>query len=344
MDNITEFEKRKTDMMELWKETFHDSDRYISLVFDTYFSLENTFVRYHQNRLIAAMLCVGYEFQILNEDGKKRRLRGMYLCGLATHPNWRKKGIMGELMEEAEDAARRRGYDLTFLIPADDHLRCYYARKGYYTASWREREKFISKGTLSENHEEKLNIYSIKDFFRQEYRHFLEEAAECCRERELSRRNDTIVHSKRDFLTAMAENENSIFLTYPSFDPEYPILAKTVGIAFPELPEGKDESLHIVGLYLRPEQSEIDSEASEAFLTGEGKEGLKRTKETAIRNAVLEAIARKFERDEFEIYNPRTESQPDGRRDAYAMVKRLFKNENLDENENLTFEISLMLD
>lgn len=55
-------EKLKTEMMKLWKKTFHDSDDYIHLVFDNYFAPE--FVEYEEvdGYLIAAMLAVPYTF------------------------------------------------------------------------------------------------------------------------------------------------------------------------------------------------------------------------------------------------------------------------------------------
>ena len=317
MDNYTEFEKRKRDMMELWKETFHDSDSYISLVFDTYYSLENTFVRYHENRLIAAMLSVAYEFQILRDDEEKTHLKGMYLCGLATRPEWRNRGIMSELMEEAEEEARRRGFDLTFLIPADDHLRQYYAKKGYHTGSWRSIDKYISGYGKGSIREDDLHIYSVKDFLKEEHRSFIGQIAEWCIGIERTRRHNTMVHSKVDLIAAMAENENSIFITHSTFNPEYPILAKVVGLVFPELPKDENEPLLIAGLYTS------------------GKE---------IVNSILEATLRKFGKKELDFYVAANGTTTAERVVPYAMVKRLRSNENFYRNEIATFEISLMLD
>ncbi|MDE5849457.1 MAG: GNAT family N-acetyltransferase, partial [Muribaculaceae bacterium] len=197
MDDIILYEERRRDMMKLWKDTFHDSDRYIRLVFDNYFSLDNSFVKYHENRIIAALLCVDYEFQILTKEGKKL-IRGLYLCGLATHPDWRRKGIMGSLMEEAENAAKSRGYEMTFLIPADDHLRMYYARKGYETLSWRRRLIENLRIDSSFENPDKSHIYSIQDFLKRGQREFLSLLAEWCRQIEVKRKFDTILHSVED--------------------------------------------------------------------------------------------------------------------------------------------------
>lgn len=319
MDDITLFEKRKQDMMKLWKDTFHDTDRYINLVFDTYFSLENSFVRYHENRLIAALLGIAYEFQILTKEGEKRNVMGLYLCGLATRPEWRRKGIMAQLMEEAEISAKTRGYDMTFLIPANDHLRHYYNLKGYETASWRELKKIVNSSASSEKPLPVSHIYSIKKFFDNGETGFLSQLAGWCSDIEFSRRVDTIVHSRKDFLAIMAENENSIFFTDTSFDPENPILAKVRGVVFPEVSQATEEPIKIVGLYIR------------SILVYE----------------IRDLILRWFDRTELELLLPYSGKITHGGRSVqpYAMIKPLTENTHfLSENDNLMIEISLMLD
>ncbi len=344
MDDLTLFEKRKRDMMELWKETFHDSDRYIELVFDNYFSLPNSFVRYDENRIIAAMLCVPYEFQILTKEGKKARLRGMYLCGLATHPEWRRRGIMSELMDEAEEAFQARGYDLAFLIPADDHLREYYRRKGYETASWREHKIFNRREDSFISDPQAPHIYTIKEFFNDDKNEFLNQLADWCREIELMRQNNTIVHSREDFVAIMAENENSIFLTNPSFDLKYPNLAKVLAVAFPELPEGSDESLRVVGLYMsnnshdEPHDKKKSEDEEERNESGERLHNL-------IASEVRDAIMRKFDRSKLDLILPSTREEIGGRIEVpYAMVKLFQKSKKYIADDIPKFEISLMLD
>ena len=52
----------KDKMMKLWKTTFHDSDEYISLIFDNYFNTE--YLEYYEEngKLISALLGVPYFF------------------------------------------------------------------------------------------------------------------------------------------------------------------------------------------------------------------------------------------------------------------------------------------
>lgn len=235
-------------MMELWKETFHDSSRYIKLVFDTYYTPDNAFVRYHENRLIASLLSIPYEFQILTKQGNKTRIRGMYLCGLATRPEYRRKGIMSQLISEAEFSATERGYDLTFLIPADSRLREYYRNKGYRNASYRSTSTGIKCGKPCAPF---LYIYTIRDLYESNRKEWMSLIADWCRNIELESEFPTILHSHQDMITVMAENENSIFLTERAIDLKYPNLAKIAAVAFPELPEDINEPAKIVGLYMR---------------------------------------------------------------------------------------------
>lgn len=317
--------KLKRDMMKLWKDTFHDSTRYIKLVFDTYFSPDNVFYVYDGEKLVAALLGVEYEFQALENDKCLNTFKGMYLCGLATHPEYRRKGIMARLMKEAEISAKARGFVMTFLIPADSQLREYYHKNGYVTASYKRCQ--VVECRKFEN-PDKLNIYTFKDFFDRGKYGFLSEIAQWCNERE--RPNEayvTLKHSEKDFLTIMAENENSFFLTETSFDPEYPILAKLRGVVFPTAPDIVNRYWRIVGIFLREnENSRSDSNQFIRF-------------PDEIRDAIL-SIHPEFK---LEIILP-SSGECRSLTDPYAMIKIISDDVNLRKYENQAYDISLMLD
>lgn len=56
----------KSKMMQLWKNTFHDSDAYISLVFDTYFNPD--LIAYNEENGNWFLLC--WECHMSSETGK----------------------------------------------------------------------------------------------------------------------------------------------------------------------------------------------------------------------------------------------------------------------------------
>lgn len=142
-------------MSELWKETFHDSDSYISLLFDNYFKQENVAYRYDGDKLIAMLLGIEYWF-----DSCERVYTGMYLCGLATRPEYRGRGIISALMCEIENRAKSRLIDFTFLIPADNDLRRFYNKRGYENMSQKYSVKYRFYGDkIDDNNLEKVSEY-----------------------------------------------------------------------------------------------------------------------------------------------------------------------------------------
>lgn len=327
-------DKIKKDMMELWTETFHDSPRYVKLVFDTYFTPDNIFFRYNGDRLISALLGVPYIFSSNDSKNKRTHFKGLYLCGLATSPEWRKKGIMSQLMEEAERAAEQRDYDITFLIPADAHLREYYEKKGYKTKSYRQRFTVESSELPVQEEKSKMYIYTIKDFFNDENHVFLEELAEWCSNIEKNGDNaNSILHSTKDMKTVMIENENSFFLTNSSFNPKYPILAKVEAVGFPEFLDDKNGTLRILGWF---DQGKIKNrdlyEWKSEVISG------------PITTDAIYAIVEHYSCQRIEFLLPTVEDRIMGRREPYAMVKAIGNRCSSNEFENRNFKIYLMLD
>ena len=335
MENMSEFTQRKLDMIELWKETFHDSDRYINLVFNAYYSLDNTFVRYEGEKLVAALLGVCYTFLSFDKQGCRKYLKGLYLCGLATRPEWRKKGIMTQLIKEAEKKAEENGYDMTFLIPADANLREYYNKKGYYTSSFRKLYIIERPINLSKSINPKMYIYTIRDFSQHgNYSDFLNELADWCCEIEFSHSYPSILHSKKDMLTIIAENENSIFLTNSMFDPEYPILTQVCAVVFPEFSDNSKRHLRINGFFCKKtkEIENVSSVSDNRF-------------SDIIPLDMINVIFREFKSNSIEFLIPSI-----GKRDSkeilqpYAMMKKIGENTIFKGNDIPQFEISLMLD
>lgn len=240
----------RLDMMRLWKETFHDSDRYIRLVFDSYYAPANISVRYDGDRLVAALIGVPYCFRdstLLpdkNVDRESpqsgRMMRGLYLCGLATRPEYRRQGIMADMMDEIQRRAAERHFDFTFLIPADSHLREYYRRKGYFDFSRREDSKIRMSRIPGE-----FRPRMVRSLFEADDEVAVRRLAAWCVEREEESANPVMLHSVSDMVTVMAENENVIFFTDCASGREYPNLENIVAVAFPTDLEDKlaDEML-----------------------------------------------------------------------------------------------------
>lgn len=134
--NPTDIRKK---MMGLWKGVFHESDAYISLIFDTYF--DSSLVEYEMQgeEMVASLFGVPYSF-----GNSERSIKGLYLCGLATHPQYRSRGIMTRLLARINDKARAAGYAFTFLLPATDGLRKFYEDRDYVNAFYRVTDHYTS--------------------------------------------------------------------------------------------------------------------------------------------------------------------------------------------------------
>lgn len=143
------------EMKSLWKQTFHDSDEYVDLVFSGYFDPERVEYEEKGGKLTAALLGVPYDFK-----GAGRTLKGMYLCGLATAESERRKGIMTSLLEKANQKAREEGYNFTFLIPASDGLGRYYRDRGYVDAIYRVENHYTNVHDFSREY---ISLLSNKD-------------------------------------------------------------------------------------------------------------------------------------------------------------------------------------
>lgn len=127
----------KSEMMRLWKDTFHDSDKYISLVFDNYFDPEFVEYREEGGRLISMLLGVPYTF-----GAGSSKINGVYMCGLSTVEEYRHRGIMKELMDKFNERMKAKGFAFTFLIPATESLRLYYAFNGYDNAMYLVEDRY----------------------------------------------------------------------------------------------------------------------------------------------------------------------------------------------------------
>ncbi len=110
-----------------WGEIFHDGDEYIRSFFQYYFSDSYKRILVKNGNIIATLYGIKYTFHSADSV-----YSGVYLCGLATAENHRKQGIMSRMLDDfIEEIDSDGAVDFVFLIPADSHLREYYATFGF---------------------------------------------------------------------------------------------------------------------------------------------------------------------------------------------------------------------
>lgn len=205
--------------MKLWKQTFHDSDDYIKIVFGNYFNPDYVETHIVDGQLVAALLGVPYVF-IKNN----KKIKALYLCGLSTDINYRGRGIMSSLIENINNRAAQNGFDITFLIPADPGLSRYYYDRGYVNAIFKTDLRFTSNHEFiepirlpnDENHH-KRKTYESRPFYISDY-YEMDDASKCAAlEYVHSHESDSdvfvMLHSVADMVAAIKENEISGGLT-----------------------------------------------------------------------------------------------------------------------------------
>ena len=216
---MTEIElKRK--MKGLWVDTFHDSEDYVNLIFDTYFNPELVEYEEQGGEVVSALVGVPYEF-----GNSNCKVKALYLCGLATNPRYRSRGIMTRLLARINAKAREAGYAFTFLMPADSGLRLYYRDRGYVNAFYRVIDNYTSihdfnleyESLLMEQKEKvaelKRRLYEslrggrLEALMSDEERNAVENGiVDLISEMESGQRDLRIIHSEQDLRTAIAEN------------------------------------------------------------------------------------------------------------------------------------------
>ena len=117
----------KETLMRLWKYCFpQDTDFFIRFYFDSVYANEETLVYEENNQPVASLQMIPYQIKIADSF-----LRGGYISGVMTHPHYRKKGYMAQLLYASFDEMIKKGYDYTFLIPQEKWLIRMYEKYGF---------------------------------------------------------------------------------------------------------------------------------------------------------------------------------------------------------------------
>ena len=107
----------------LWRQVFGDEPVLIGGWLHRFVGENNQYAAFTEDGALAGILSA--------VPCRTGETQGVYLFALATHPRFRRQGIMAGLMEYAEAAAKREGAAFAVLIPAFDDLFAYYSRLGY---------------------------------------------------------------------------------------------------------------------------------------------------------------------------------------------------------------------
>lgn len=120
----------------LWKLCFpEDSDDFVELYFSSRYTDDINSAIVDDGRVVSALQRIPYPMLYLNHV-----IPVAYISGACTHPEFRSRGFMSHLLDEAHRRMYADGKYLSLLIPAGESLVAYYARSGYDVSSQQERK------------------------------------------------------------------------------------------------------------------------------------------------------------------------------------------------------------
>lgn len=115
-----------SDIRQMWKTVFGDTDEYIDLYFTRKYKPENTLVYLEENKPVASLQMLPYTITFYG-----KRLNFYYLMGLCTLPEYRRRGYMEQLILHSHEIMQQRQIPLSVLVPAEDWLFGFYEKYGY---------------------------------------------------------------------------------------------------------------------------------------------------------------------------------------------------------------------
>ena len=113
------------ELKKLWLSCFDDSEEAAELFFERNKNTYHAYTAILDGKIVSALYLI---------DCRLGGESAHYLCGAATLPEYRKRGIMSALIEYSLNDAKSRGDRFSVLLPANVGLYRYYSTLGYRTS------------------------------------------------------------------------------------------------------------------------------------------------------------------------------------------------------------------
>ena len=178
----------KEQVKALWKLCFEDSEEFVEMYFKLRYKNEVNVAIQSGDEVISALQMLPYPMTFCGET-----VQTSYISGACTHPDFRSKGVMRELLSQSFARMLRNGVQFSTLIPAEPWLFDYYKRMGYASVF----QYSIKEMTLPEFIPSKEITVNVVSEPQDEVYSFLN--------KKLSERPCCIQHSAEDFQVVMAE-------------------------------------------------------------------------------------------------------------------------------------------
>ena len=174
---------------ELWKLCFNDSEEFTEMYFQLRYNNDTNIAIQSGEEVIAALQMLPYPMTFEGKD-----IHTSYISGACTHPDYRNRGVMHELLAQAFARMLHHNVALSTLIPAEPWLFGYYARSGYAPVFRYAEETFIASGVPAANTD--LTLEMSAEYTEKKYEYL---------DRKLRERPFCIQHTKEDFQVVIAD-------------------------------------------------------------------------------------------------------------------------------------------
>lgn len=182
---LTTYNENKTELKELFKEIFHESDSFTDIIFEKKLSKSDIFTIKENGKILA--FAYGIPCFYKTDDTLKNCI---YIYGVGVRKEYRGKGYAKKIMDNISDFYKDKSIDFLYLVPATKELFFMYEKMGFDTViSLTSREYDLS--TL------KSVEYEVKDGdLKEDYKNFVKN------------KNNVILRS---------DNDNDILLSYLTY-------------------------------------------------------------------------------------------------------------------------------
>lgn len=173
----------------LWKLCFNDSEEFTDMYFRLRYSNDVNIAIQSGEEVIAALQILPYPMTF--GEGE---IKTGYISGACTHPDYRNRGAMRELLSQAFARMQRDDVCISTLIPAEPWLFGYYAGVGYAPVFKYASTLFTASDKIIAD--ETVVLHQINDYQEETYRYL---------DRKLRERSYCIQHTEEDFRVIIAD-------------------------------------------------------------------------------------------------------------------------------------------
>lgn len=216
------------EVKKIYTRSFQDDNEFVDFYFKNRYTALNTVTIKKNKSIAAAVQILDYSLYVWGGNFKTG-----YLSAGCTMPEYRRQGIMSELISKAHRLMFTQGKEIAALIPANDHLWDYYSKSGYVPGFYIEtRKKRASSLNTSKALNEELLSISTPELMDEPLYTFI----------------DTLMRERDNYILHTIGDMTFVLSYYKKFKGVVLVAKRNgipVGVIFGHRKDGRDDTLII---------------------------------------------------------------------------------------------------